>query len=140
MSLALGSDALTLDQSSTSIQILPEPVLVTWHVFYKITTLIQRMFNLKVGCNFINILSPLCKQLVDSAQRSGIVGISRNLFHEKSWLSRVHRLFFNQSFLCRTDWTFALRFIEQYFISCYNIIFWLIYVGLFQSIIEPVTS
>ena len=36
---ALGSDDLTLDQSATSIQILPEPALVTWHIFYKITTL-----------------------------------------------------------------------------------------------------
>ena len=86
-----------------------------------------QVFDLKVGCNYINILAPLCKQLVDSEQRSGIVGISRNLFHEKSWLSRAHRLFFNQSFLCRTDWTFALPFIEQYYISCYGIIFWLIY-------------
>jgi len=33
-SSALGSDDLTLDQSATSIQILPEPALVTWHVFF----------------------------------------------------------------------------------------------------------
>ena len=37
MSPALDSDDLTLDQSATSIQILPEPALVTF--FYKITTL-----------------------------------------------------------------------------------------------------
>ena len=38
-SQALGSDDSTLDQSATSIQIiLPEPE-VTWHAFYKITTL-----------------------------------------------------------------------------------------------------
>ena len=36
---ALGSDDLSLNQSGTSIQILPEPNAVTWHVFYKITTL-----------------------------------------------------------------------------------------------------
>ena len=36
---ALGSDNLTLDQSAMGIQILPEPVLVTWHVFHNITTL-----------------------------------------------------------------------------------------------------
>ena len=36
---ALGSDDLTLDQSATSIQILPEPALVKRHIFYKITTL-----------------------------------------------------------------------------------------------------
>ena len=28
-----------IDQSATSIQILPEPALVMWHFFYKITTL-----------------------------------------------------------------------------------------------------
>ena len=39
-SQALGSDDLTLDQSATSIQILPEPALVALHFFfYKITTL-----------------------------------------------------------------------------------------------------
>ena len=38
-SQALGSDDLTLDQSATSIQILPEPALVTWHiVFMKIAS------------------------------------------------------------------------------------------------------
>ena len=38
---ALGSDDLNLDQSATSIQILLEPALVTWHVFFhKITTLL----------------------------------------------------------------------------------------------------
>ena len=37
---ALGSDDLTLDQSAMSIQILLEPALVTWHVFYKVTTLV----------------------------------------------------------------------------------------------------
>ena len=31
---ALGSDDLNLDQSGTSIQILPEPKLVTWHIFF----------------------------------------------------------------------------------------------------------
>ena len=36
---ALGSDDLSHDQSGTSIQILPEPNTVTWHVFYKIMTL-----------------------------------------------------------------------------------------------------
>ena len=45
---ALGSDDLTLDQSATSIQILPEPALVTWHVFYKITTLCTVTFGQKV--------------------------------------------------------------------------------------------
>ena len=34
---ALGFGDLTLDQSAMSIQILPKPGLVTWHVFYKIT-------------------------------------------------------------------------------------------------------
>jgi hypothetical protein len=88
------------------------------------TGLIQRMFDLKVGCNFINILAPLYKQLVDSAQRSGIVGISRNLFHEKSWLSRAHRLFFNQSFFyAGLTELLHCNYIEQYYISCYNIIF-----------------
>ena len=38
---ALGSDDLSLDQSGTSIQILPEPNAVTRHVFYKITTLMR---------------------------------------------------------------------------------------------------
>ena len=33
---ALGSNDLSLDQSATSIQILREPVLVTWHVFIKL--------------------------------------------------------------------------------------------------------
>ena len=34
MSPALGSDVWNLDQSAMSIQILPEPNAVTWHVFF----------------------------------------------------------------------------------------------------------
>ena len=43
MSPALGSDDLSLEQSGTSIQILPEPNAgrVTRFFFYKITTLIE---------------------------------------------------------------------------------------------------
>ena len=33
---ALGSNDLSLDQSETSIQILPEPELVTVHFFFKL--------------------------------------------------------------------------------------------------------
>ena len=39
-SQALGSDDLGLDQSGTSVQILPEPSAVKWHAFYKNTTLL----------------------------------------------------------------------------------------------------
>ena len=44
---ALGSNDLSLDQSGMSIQILPEPNAVTWHVFFnKITTLFEDNKNL----------------------------------------------------------------------------------------------
>ena len=60
MSPALGSDDLSLDQSGTSIQILPEPNAVTWHVFYKITTLrISSLWSLK-----LSIIEPVIPELV----------------------------------------------------------------------------
>ena len=50
-SQALGSDDLTLDQSATSIQIIFPESAVTWHTFYKITTLSMfssRMHNFEI--------------------------------------------------------------------------------------------
>ena len=44
-SQALGSNDSNLDQSVTSIQILPEPNAVTWHAFYKITTLLSNLYT-----------------------------------------------------------------------------------------------
>ena len=74
-SQALDSDDLNLDQSAKSIQILPEPNAVTWHAFYKITTLLCTLNSRNVLIHLLTISFPNPKRVLKRIRDKDLISL-----------------------------------------------------------------